>query len=192
MLTITTVQSDADIQGILALQQRNLRKNLPIDVQTDQGFVTVEHNPVVLLRMNQDAPSIIAKDGEIVVGYALTMLPEFRADVPELLPLFDSIDQLHYDGKPLLDYSYYVMGQVCVADGYRGQQLFDRMYEQHRATYSDRYQLLVTDISERNTRSMRAHKRIGFEPLHSFHDPALDETWVVVVWNWQHLPKTGF
>ena len=28
-MTITTVQSEADVQGILALQQANLRKNVP-------------------------------------------------------------------------------------------------------------------------------------------------------------------
>lgn len=185
MTTITTVQSEADIQGILTLQRANLRQNLPADVQANQGFVTVEHNPDVLTRMNQAAPSIIAKDEDAVVGYALTMLPDFRMDVPELRPLFDSIDVLNYQGKPLSDYAYYVMGQVCVADGYRGQQLFDRMYQHHRDVYGSRYQLLITDISERNTRSMRAHRRVGFEPLHSFHDPTLGETWIVVVWNWQ-------
>lgn len=185
MLTITTVQSSADIQGILTLQQANLRKNLPINVQTDQGFVTVEHDPNVLTRMNQAAPSIIARDGDTVVGYCLTMLPTFGADVPELQPLFESIDALYYQEKLLSTYAYYVMGQVCVADGYRGQQVFDQMYRHHRDVYGNRYQLLVTDISERNTRSMRAHTRVGFKPLHSFYDPALGETWIVVVWDWQ-------
>ncbi|QJW91359.1 GNAT family N-acetyltransferase [Spirosoma taeanense] len=182
---ITTAQSDADVLGILALQRANLRKNLLADVQTAQGFLTVEHNPAVLTRMNQAAPSIIAKDGDCVVGYALTMLSDFRNDVPELTPLFSFIDTLTYQGNALSTYDYYVMGQVCVADGYRGQQLFDRMYERHRELYARQYRLLVTDISQRNTRSLRAHSRVGFEPLHAFHDPTLGETWVVVVWDWQ-------
>lgn len=182
---ITTVQSEADVRGILTLQQANLRKYVPVDVQLDQGFVTVEHDPDVLTRMNRAAPSIIAKNGSTVVGYALTMLPNFRTDVPELRPLFDSIDGLNYRGRPIAEYAYYVMGQVCVADGYRGQRVFDRMYAHHHDVYGDRYRLLVTDISERNTRSLRAHARVGFEPMHSFHDPALGETWVVVAWDWQ-------
>ncbi len=185
MIAISTVQSDADLQGILTLQRANLRKHLPTEVQADQGFVTVEHDAAVLTRMNQAAPSVIASDGDRVVGYALTMLPQFKADVPELLPLFASINALDYAGKPLREQAYYVMGQICVADGYRGRHLFDRMYEHHRAVYGDRYRLLITDISEKNTRSLRAHTRVGFEPLHSFYDPALDESWVVVVWNWQ-------
>jgi hypothetical protein len=52
MLTITTVQSEADVLGILTLQQANLRKNVPAHVQVEQGFVTVEHDPQVLSRMN--------------------------------------------------------------------------------------------------------------------------------------------
>ena len=185
MISITTVQSDADVRGILALQQANLRKNLPAEVQADQGFVTVEHDPAVLTRMNQAAPSVIAKDGDRVVGYALTMLPHFSADVPELLSLFASIDALEYAGKPLREQAYYVMGQLCVSDGYRGRQLVDRMYAHHRLTYGDRYSLLITDISSANTRSLRVHARVGFEPLYSFHDDTLNETWVVVAWDWQ-------
>jgi len=184
-MTITTVQSEADVQGILDLQQANLRKNVPVEVQLAQGFVTVEHDPAVLLRMNQAAPSIIAKDGDKVVGYALTMLPEFGKDVPELLPLFSLIDSLSYAGKPLSSYAYYVMGQVCVADGYRGQQIFDRMFKHHREVYGDRFRLLITDISANNTRSLKAHARVGFESVHEFHDSTIGETWVVVLWDWQ-------
>lgn len=184
-MTITTVQSEADVQGILALQQANLRKNVPVDVQLAQGFVTVEHDPAVLMRMNQAAPSIIAKDGEKVVGYALTMLPEFDADVPELLPLFSLINSLSYADKPLSSHAYYVMGQVCIADGYRGQHIFDRMFRHHQEVYSDRFRLLITDISANNTRSLRAHARVGFQELHSFHDSTIGETWVVVLWDWQ-------
>lgn len=184
-MTIATVQSDADIQGILSLQRVNLRQNVAADVQANQGFVTVEHDPAVLTRMNRAAPSVIAKDGETVVGYCLTMLPEFAADIPELTSLFAVINALTYAGRPVRDYAYYVMGQVCVADGYRGQQLFDRMYQHHRDTYGDRFRLLITDISEKNPRSLRAHARVGFEPLHSFHSAELNETWIIVGWDWQ-------
>ncbi|WP_420146765.1 GNAT family N-acetyltransferase [Spirosoma sp.] len=184
-MLITTVQSEADVQGILTLQQANLRKNVPPSVQLDQGFVTVEHDPNVLLRMNQAAPSIIAKDGDTVVGYALTMLPEFGSDVPELLPLFNLIDTLTYQEKSIQTYQWYVMGQICVAEGYRGQQLFDRMYQHHREVYGNRYQLLITDISANNMRSLRAHARVGFGSIHEFYDPAIGETWVIVAWNWR-------
>ncbi|GAB3763213.1 GNAT family N-acetyltransferase [Spirosoma pomorum] len=185
MITITTVQSAADVQGILTLQQANLRQNVSVDDQSAQGFVTVNHNPDVLTRMNQVAPSVIAKDGAKVVGYCLTMLPEFANDIPELLPLFESINQIAYQGKPLREQAYYVMGQVCVDAGYRGQRIFDRMYHHQQEVYGGQYKLLVTDISEKNTRSQRAHERVGFRPLETFYDSTLGENWIVVAWDWQ-------
>jgi hypothetical protein len=185
MITITTVQSAADVQGILTLQQANLRQNLSLDVQTDQGFVTVNHDPDVLTRMNQAAPSVIAKDGDTVVGYCLTMLPEFANDIPELLHLFESINKIIYQGKPLREQAYYVMGQVCVGAGYRGQRVFDRMYQHQQDVYGSQYNLLVTDISEKNTRSQRAHERVGFKPLETFYNTKLNETWIIVLWDWQ-------
>ena len=182
---VTLAQTDADLRGILALQQQNLTRNLPIEVQQQQGFVTVEHDPDVLRQMNEAAPHVIAKDGETVVAYALSMLPQFRASVPELIPMFALLDSLSYAGKPLGEQPYYVMGQICVDAKYRGQGIFDKLYHHHRATYSNQYSVFVTDISERNTRSFRAHERVGFRPIHSFYDASLNESWIVVAWNWQ-------
>lgn len=184
-MTIATAQTEADLQGILILQQANLRQNLPTAVAADQGFITLQYTLDQMRQMHQSGPSIVAKDGDMVVGYAVTTLPETRQFVPELASLFDQIETLTYAGRPVRDYAYYVMGQVCVADGYRGQQLFDRMYQHHRDTYGNRYQLLITDISGKNTRSLRAHTRVGFEPLNRFYEPTAGEEWVVVVWDWQ-------
>ena len=105
MISITTIQSEADVRATLALQQENLRRNVPADEQISDGFVTVEHQFDVLQRMNNAAETIIAKnsDGELV-GYALTMLTEFGSFIPELVPLFSCLKTLEYNGKPLQDY----------------------------------------------------------------------------------------
>ena len=180
-LTITTTQTDDDLRGLLALQQRNQVRNVPPAVQQEQGFVTLLYSFEQMRRMHDAAPSVIAKDGDAVVGYAITTVPEVRADVPELAALFDLIDTLDYHGQPLGTYPYYVMGQVCVADGYRGQGIFDAMYAHHKALYQNQFRLFITDISARNARSLRAHERVGFRPIHTFHEPTADETWHVVV-----------
>lgn len=184
MLTITTAQTEADLRGILTLQQQNLRRNLSADVQADQGFITLQYTLEQMHKMHEAAPSVVAKDGETVVGYALVTTPDMRQFIPELGTLFDQIDTLTYLDKPLNEFPFYVMGQVCVADGYRGQGIFDRLYAHHRAVYSSRYQLLITDISARNTRSFRAHERVGFRPIARFYETTAGEEWIVVVWNW--------
>lgn len=184
-LIITTVQSEADVRGILALQQKNLKKNLTPEQIESQGFVTVEHEFSVLKAMNDAQPSVIAKDGDTVVGYCLAMLPQFRNDVPEIRSLFDTIDLIEFEGHPLKKFNYVVMGQVCVGDGYRSMGLFDSMYQKLREELADKYEMCITDISSRNLRSQKAHTRIGFQNIKDFHDTELNEIWRVVLWDWR-------
>lgn len=184
-LIITTVESEADVRGILALQQKNLKKNLTPEQIESQGFVTVEHEFSVLKAMNDAQPSVIAKNGDTVVGYCLAMLPKFRNDVPEIKSLFDTIDLIEFEGRPLKEFNYVVMGQVCVGEGYRSIGLFDKMYQKLREQLSDEYEMCITDISSRNVRSQKAHARIGFQNIKDFHDTELNEIWRVVLWDWR-------
>lgn len=182
---ITTVKSDDDVRGILALQQKNLKKNLTTEQIQSQGFVTVEHEYTVLKAMNDAQPSIIVKDGDTVVAYCLAMLPRFRNDVPELKTLFDAIDEIDYESQKLKDFNYVVMGQVCVGEGYRSMGFFDGMYQKLREELSANFEMCVTDISTNNSRSLKAHARVGFIPVKDFEDKNLNEIWRVVVWDWR-------
>ncbi|MGA0558877.1 GNAT family N-acetyltransferase [Larkinella sp. VNQ87] len=184
MATLTLAQSDADLQGILALQRQNLRTVLTTDILNSQGFLTIEHDLPLLRRMNDAAPSIIAKDGAEVVGYSLTMLPSFRDDIPMLTAMFDLLDNLTYQNRLLGDYAYVVMGQICVAKRFRGQGLFDGLYGKFREELAGTYALAVTEVAVRNRRSQRAHERVGFRKLHTYFDPSNGEDWDVVVWDW--------
>jgi RimJ/RimL family protein N-acetyltransferase len=46
-----------------------------------------------------------------------------------------------------------------------------------------KYDFVITEIATHNTRSLRAHEKVGFRLLHNYTD-ATDE-WDVVLWNWQ-------
>ena len=168
-----------ELEQILQLQAVNLRDHVSAEQAVSQGFLTVAHTLDVLERMHAIAPSVIAKDGEKLVGYALVMPVEARAFVPILEPMFQLLETLNWRGRPLSEYRYYVMGQVCVAEAWRGQGVFDALYREHRASYRARFDCTVTEVATRNTRSMRAHLRAGFEPIKTYRD-ATDE-WAVVV-----------
>ncbi|WPB80481.1 GNAT family N-acetyltransferase [Archangium violaceum] len=168
-----------ELEQILQLQAANLRDHVSAEQAVSQGFLTVAHTLDVLERMHALAPSVIAKDGETLVGYALVMPVEARAFVPILEPMFQLLETLSWRGRPLSEYRYYVMGQVCVAEAWRGQGVFDALYREHRASYGARFDCTVTEVATRNTRSMRAHLRAGFEPIKTYRD-ATDE-WAVVV-----------
>lgn len=164
-INYTVASTDADLYGILKLQRANLPGSLTHEEALEQGFVTLQHNFALLKRMNIPYPHLIAKREDRVIGYALVMLPDLRAAIPALIPMFAQIDALEYAGQKLRDARYVVMGQVCIAKDYRGQGIFKRLYDEMVMHVSPHFDFILTEVSGRNTRSMRAHEKIGFENI---------------------------
>src|SRR5215831_4358933 len=158
MLKVSIVRDTAELQQILRLQQENLPHHIADEEMKSQGFVTVQHDLEILEQMHSLAPSIIIKDGDEVIAYALVMLKSCRNLVPVLQPMFTVFDSLKWKGRPLNNYEYYVMGQICIAKEYRGKGLFEKLYLQHRQVYGSNYDFIITEVSFRNTRSLRAHE----------------------------------
>lgn len=183
MVKMTTVSTAAELEQILDLQNQNLARNISNTEMETQGFVTMIHDLNVLQQMHNLAPSIIAKENERVAGYALVMLRECRQLFPPLEPMFASFDDLTFDGRPLNDYRFYVMGQVCIDKQYRRTGLFDALYQKHREIYSNEYDFILTEVSMRNGRSLRAHERVGFQTINIYKDE-IDE-WAVILWDWR-------
>ena len=183
MIEFTTTNQTTEIQQILDLQYTNLPKNVSAEEAKDQGFVTVHHDFEILSAMNAKYPHVIAKSDDKVIGYTLVMLPEFGNKIPVLVPLFDKINQLSYHGDLLKEVDYFVMGQVCVDKNYRGRGVFGGLYQQMKTEMSPHFKYIITEIATRNTRSMRAHEKVGFETIHIFSTP--EEEWAIVAWDWQ-------
>lgn len=176
------VSTDHEVAQILELQARNLAVNLTPDQIAGQGFVTVRHDPEVLRDMNRAYPSVIAKAGDILAGYCLVMPRDFAPRVPILAPMFAMLETLSWNGRPLRESRWFVMGQVCVAEAFRGQGVFDGMYRHLREVCRRDFDFVVTEVAERNTRSMRAHQRVGFETIHVYPDDTTGELWHVIAW----------
>ena len=183
MFDVTIVTRDDELEQILRLQQLNLVGNIDAAEMQSQGFVTMNHSAAVLKQMHQLAPSVIIKHDHKVVAYALVMLRECRDLFPPLQPMFTNFDHLEWKGKPLNNYKFYVMGQVCVDKDYRGKGLFDLLYQKHKEIYQDQYDFVITEVSTRNHRSIRAHQRAGFQTINTYRDE-LDE-WAVVILNFK-------
>ena len=177
MIEARQVAEDAELEQILELQRRNLARNLDEREIAEDGFVTVEHTLDLLRRMHALAPSIVAKDGNDLAGYALVMPLECRSFVPVLEPMFQRLEALG-----VLRQRTYVMGQICVAKPYRGRGVFDLLYRAHRDHLRGRFDSVVTEVSARNGRSLRAHQRVGFEELERYRDATDD--WALLIWKW--------
>jgi len=181
VLNLCTAASEVDLRQILHLQKINHPSSLS-EVQANRdGFVTVVHSLELLTQMNKAAPQVIAKDGDTVVGYALVMLKSFANMIPVLKPMFERLKSIPYGHGKITDHSFYVMGQICVAEQFRGKGVFDSLYRKHKELHHQQYELCVTSVSTRNKRSMRAHERVGFITVNTFRD-ATDE-WNILVLN---------
>lgn len=182
MLHATTVTTQDELQQILGLQHKNLPQHINEAEMQSQGFVTFQHSLDVLQQFHELEPSVIVKDDDKVIAYALTVVNAARHIFPPMESMFALLDTLQWKDKPLHNYRYYEMGQVCVTKEYRGKGVFEMLYQHHKKVYSLQYDLLVTKISTKNSRSLKAHKRIGFQTITTQKDE-LGE-WEVVIWDW--------
>lgn len=182
MVHITRVSSPSEIIGIRDLQALNLKQNITAEEAIDQGFLTAAYTIEYLQQMNSASPAIIAKDGDKVVGYALVATKEIRKGHDLVEGLFDAIDECEYKGKLLKDVNYVVVGQLCVAKEYRGQDLVQKLYGHFRDCLSYEFTYLVTDVAIANTRSLKAHKKRGFQVISELMYGGFG--WDIVLWDW--------
>ena len=183
MITITTVSNEADLIGILDLQSRNLKKNITTEEAQSQGFLIAEFSMDYLKKMNDAHPSVIAKMDDRVVGYALIATQTARIGHPLTEDLFNQIDSLSFDGIPLHQAKYAVVGQLCVDKSVRGMGLVQQLYGRFRTELENEYDFGITDVARANSRSLKAHIKTGFQVIHSIGYGGLE--WDVVLWDWR-------
>ena len=166
-------RTEAELLQILELQRANLYEQVSPEVREREGFLKIRHNLPLLRKMQAAGPQIIARQGHELAGYALCMVPGQEADIPELKPLFDFARKILPEGS-----DFRVMGQVCVAAAYRRQDHFRKLYE---AFFESCHPLpVITEIASINTRSLAAHRSLGFRSLGSHQET--DLRWEVVIW----------
>jgi ribosomal protein S18 acetylase RimI-like enzyme len=182
MLTIKRVSTIAELAGIQKLQQINLKKNLePAEAETE-GFVLAEYTLAFLETMHRASPSVIAKNGEEVVGYALVALPAIRHQHDLLGDLFNTIDKTTYRHKLLKDAKYVVVGQLCVAKQFRGMGLVQQLYQFFKQVLEKDFDYCITDVAQDNPRSLKAHTKSGFQVVNTLVYGGV--SWDIVLWDW--------
>lgn len=183
MFQFGQVSTEEELKQILELQQLNLRSSLSPEEIADQGFVTLQHNLPLLRSMNDPYPHIIARHNDMVIGYALVMLPKFKTELPLLEALFDHLQNLNFNGNPLLESRFFIMGQVCVAKAHRGKGVLQGLYREMRKQLAPHFECTITEVGQHNPRSMRAHLKTGFRNIRSYRNQK-GEDWSILLWDW--------
>jgi GNAT superfamily N-acetyltransferase len=133
--------------------------------------------------MNETEPSVIAKEGEEVVGYVLVVTRALYGKHALLDDFFRQADTCSYNGEALKDVDYTICGQLCVARSHRGRGLVQQLYNYYRTTLSGKYKYLLTDVDEKNPRSIKAHLNTGFEIIGTSDYGG--SRWHIVLWDWR-------
>lgn len=173
--------TNESIRQILELQKQNLKKYLSETERESQGFVTAEHTFEQLKKINDAEPCVIITDHNKVVAYAIAMLESAAQGMPVFDDLFSTVASLTYKTRPMSNYKYVFVGQLCIDKNYRGQGLAEKLYAFYKEELKSKYDFAVTDISEFNPRSLKAHQKSGFEVIHTFYDSFTECNWNIVV-----------
>ena len=184
--SIQRLQLD-QVDQVLALLEANLKSNLEKDVASAEGFLTFQYDKDTILNMIKEMPQPVAISEDRIVGYALATSKTVCLSNPLLNSAIDVSDQLIFKGKPLREQPYYVMGQICIGEGFRGIGIFSQLYEEHKILFSNAFSCVVTEISDQNYRSLKAHIKQGFQVLHNYSDG--ETNWLIVAWDWQKPEK---
>jgi len=182
MLTAKLVSTEEELIQIAALSASNLSTNISKETKAAEGFVSWYYPIEALRAIHTAVPSVIVKDGDIVAGYALTLTRECIPVYPAMAHTMEHVSGISYKGQLLSGSRLYLMGQICVREGYRGQGVVGLLYDFHRHAFSDRYDMLVTEISPTNPRSLKAHEKVGFRIIDRYREG--QDEWIVVLWDW--------
>jgi GNAT superfamily N-acetyltransferase len=166
-----------ELEQIRTLQLQNNTENISSEEKLQEGFVTVQHSVALLEQMNSACAHIIAKDNDIVVGFALVMLSAFRNEIKVLIPMFERIDELVPKDK-----TYVVMGQICVDKNYRKQGIFRGLYHFYKEELQHQFDYLITEVAAINLRSMQAHEAVGFKIIDTYQEDGI--VWNIMLWDW--------
>lgn len=173
MIVYKQAESEQELKQILALQQQNLPKNITPQESEQEGFLTVEHSMEVLKAMNDECGHIIAVEDGNVIGYALCMHPKFADEIEVLKPMFDEIKKVVRKKD-----SYMAMGQICVAKSHRGKGVFRNLYLTMKNRLPEGFDTIITEVDEKNKRSLQAHHAIGFKDLERYRSNG--QNWRIV------------
>ncbi len=146
-----------DIDQILALQERNLDKNLTPKEKESGGFIMMETSPELLAKIITNEGLPIARSKGKIVGYYMPMSPEQAKESGFFDKLLSSVEALEFKGKPIAQYKFAVLAQICIDKNFRGQTILPALYETLTKKLGLKYEIGIGEINDENKRSLRAN-----------------------------------
>lgn len=161
-----------DFESMVKLQNENLATRLPED-EKQQGFLSGSFSQEQFSELNNDLAVIVcvdesSKPESSVVGFLCASSVAFNQPYKLPATMTARFSNVTYKDRLLSDYSAVVAGPVCVDRNYRGQGVFESMYDCLLQNVPKEYDLISVLVSTNNPRSIRAHEKVGLETIDTF------------------------
>jgi hypothetical protein len=153
---------------ILELQSKNLLKNLEPEEQRE-GFLSIEYSAEQLTRLSQMLGILVAVEDNHLSGYLITQPMDFALQSPLIARMVKRFPGVQYRGKPLSGLKTFIYGPVCIDKESRGLGILEGLYGVMLKTLQGQYDAGVAFVSERNPRSLYAHRdKLGMKVVDEF------------------------
>jgi len=157
-----------DMEGVLALQQVNLWRNLTAEEQLG-GFVTTPFTTTQLEAIIAQGGLFVIVADQQIVAYAFAGNWAYFQQWQIFEVMVKRLPQLSFQGQPVTVSNSFQYGPVCIARAYRGQGLLPLIFESLRLEWQQQYPLALTFINVVNVVSTQAHvRKLGWEVIDHF------------------------
>lgn len=135
----------------------------------DDGFVTTLFSNTQFedLIVKEDGLAV-AIHGDEVVAYAMAASWQYWCNWPLFQHMIADLPRNSFHGHRLSCENTYQYGPICIHRDYRGSQVLPNLFEFSRRQMVSRFPILITFINRINSRSLRAHTKLGLEIIKDF------------------------
>lgn len=149
----------ADFEGMLALQNRNLLAVLTPKEQED-GFLNTAFSLENFRAMDKSIAVIVAVEKDKVRGYLCAATLAFKECFPFPAALIKHANNHVYKGRTLSSYRACIVNPICIDKDYRGSGMFMGLCQAMLPIISREYELALAFVSVKNLRSLHACQKM--------------------------------
>jgi hypothetical protein len=146
-----------DYAQIVMMHKENLNTVLTDQEKASGGFLSVPLRAEDFQAMNQEIAVVVASCGKEVVAYHCASSCQYYQSVPLCACMMDRFPHVLYDGKPLVQYTCFVVGPMCIAKNYRGKGIYLQLWQELAKHIPAGLEMGVGPASEANPRALHAH-----------------------------------
>ncbi len=158
-----------EAEQIFALQEKNLRGNIPLQKQKEEWFLYDVFDINSIKQAIKLHYIIVARAGKEIAWFRITntaitqKLMEQSKDFVKRISSKEPVKALH---KPIQKIKICYLHQACVDEKYRGKNIPKVLYQARIEKYGKEFDFDCCSISENNTRSLHVHRdKLWFIPI---------------------------